>query len=629
MEVSARVFRWGPPLLIVFVVLASFFPLFGNDFVNWDDPFYFTINPHFRGLSLVHLRWMFTTLYMGHYQPLTWLTHAVVYSGWGVTPVGCHAGNLLLHAANAVVLSMLILALLRQPVPAGAQRNDIEAYLAATAGALFFAIHPLRVEAVAWATERQEVLSAFFLLLALLAYVRMQARKAVHGSWHRWYAFSVACFAMSLMSKAAGITLPLVLIVLDIYPLRRSTFSGGTATAIQLIREKIPYFVAAGGAGVVVLLAKQPEAMATLSEHGLLARVMQVFYGLWFGLWKTVVPVGLSPLYLLEKPLHPTAPRFVLSALLVAGLAIGVTLLRHRWPAVLAAWTCYVLLMLPVSGIVQSGPQITADRYTYLACLPWAVLLAAGVRCAWRSSTSPRARWQVTAATAAVLLFLSVRTNRQTRVWHDSLTLWNHVLSIEPNNYVGYNNRGEVRYAAGDVDGALLDFNRAIVLNPNYDNAYGNRGTARLAKRDASGALADYDRALRINPRYASAYYNRGNIRRTRGDLDGALADYQRALALSPEYAVAYNARGRTYQAKGDLEAARADYSRAIRLDPAYANAYNNRSTVRSARGDLAGAIADCTAAVRLSPANGPHRAMFERNLARLRSQLAERSQNR
>jgi tetratricopeptide (TPR) repeat protein len=696
MLVAARL-----PLLIVTIVFISFYPLGANDFVNWDDPFFFTGNPHYRGLSPVQLRWIFTTLYMGTYQPLTWLTHAVVYTVWGMNPVAYHVGSLVLHAANAVVLFFLIRTLLpmnlrptwrmnsRQrnapsrpaatpPAPAvgpGAHAGGLGAsccrgfqpprggqpvrgrseagsssvrslgaawsdatlpddgalYVAASVGALFFAIHPLRVEAVAWATDRGQVLCTFFFLLSVLAYVRMQTGKVLGGAWFGWYVTSIAWFTLSLAAAGSGITMPLVLLVLDVYPLRRLPRGEEMAAGRQLIIEKIPYVVVAAGAALLVLLARQPEAMATLAEHGLAARTMEVFYGLWFYVWKTLVPMNLSPLYLLEKPLHPAAPRFVLSALLVIAMTGGLIFWRRRWPALLAAWAAYVLILLPVSGIAQSGPQITADRYTYLACLPWAVLFAAGVyRCVPASRWSP-GRWQWAAAITVglLLLFLGVRTSQQTRVWKDSIALWSHVLAIEPHNFLAYNNRGEARYSAGDVDGALLDFTRSIELNPSYDNAYGNRGTARLAKGDARGALKDYDRALRINPRYTSAYYNRGNLRKTNGDLDGALADYQRALALAPDYAVAYNARGRTYQAKDDLEAALADYNRAIQLDPGYANAYNNRSTVRSAQGDLAGAIADCTEAVRLSPAKAPHRDVFERNLAQLRRQLAGRDGNR
>lgn len=627
--VGARAARNVLPLLIVIIVLASFRPLIDNNFVNWDDPFFFTNNPHYRGLMLAQLRWMFTTLHMGTYQPFTWLTHGFVYTIWGMNPVAYHVGSLFFHTANALVLFLLVQSLLRAAWYDDTHGDDGALYVAAAVGALFFAIHPLRVEAVAWATDRGQVLCTLFFLLAILAYVRMQTRKTLGGAWRGWYAMSIGCFTLSLLSGPAGITMPLVLLVLDIYPLRRLPRERKRAAGIQLIVEKIPYLVVAASAALLVLLARQREAMVTLTEHGVAARIMQVFYGLWFYLWKTVMPINLSPLYLLEKPLHPTAPRFVLSAVLVIAITCGLVLGRRRWPALLAAWASYVLILLPASGIMQTGPQITADRYTYLACLPWAVLVAAGVYRSRRSWTWPLGRWQLTVATIGILLLLSVRTSQQTRIWKDSFTLWNHVLSIEPNNFFAYNNRGHVRYVAGDVDGALGDFDRAIELNPNYDDAYDNRGTARLAKGDASGALADYTRALRINPRYHTAYYNRGNMRKATGDLDGAFADYQEALGLDPDYAAAYNARGRVYQAKGNLDAALADFSRAIQLNPEYANAYNNRGSARFSKGDLVGAIADCAEAIRLTSPNTPQKASFERNLARFRRELADRDQNR
>ena len=627
-RVAAPIVRYVLPLLLIAAVLVSFCPLPANDFVNLDDPFYFIANQHYRGLSLTHLRWMFTTLYMGHYQPLSWLTHGLVYCGWGVSPAAFHVVNLLLHAANAVVFSGVALALLQAAYRNDPRGNEGGAPVAAAAGALFFAIHPLRVEAVAWATERQEVLCALFFLLAVLAYLRMQNEKPRSGAWRRWYIGSIISFTLSLMSKATGITLPLVLLVVDVYPLRRLP-GARRATPWGVIAEKIPYVVVAGGAALVVLLAKRPEAMVTLAEHGVAARVMQCMYALCFYPWKTVAPLQLSPLYLLHKPLDPTAPRFVLAALAVVGVTTGLVLMRRRWPAALAAWSCYVVLLLPVSGIVQSGPQITADRYTYLACMPWAVLVAAGVSQCLHRWRRPFGWQHLAAATAGLfLLILGAQTAQQTRVWKDSLTLWNHVLSIEPDNFFAYDNRGEARYASGDVNGALADFDRAIQLDPSYANAYDNRGTARLEKGDTSGALADYTLAIRLDPRRSTAYYNRGKIK-AKGDPDGALADYQQAIALNPEYAAAYNARGRVYQAKGDLNAALADYTRAIDLNREYANAYNNRGTVRRTMGDLAGAMEDFNLAVHLAANNPPQRAVFERNLTDLQRQLAEGARTR
>ena len=652
--------RCGPPLVIVLLVLLCFSPVLHNDFVNWDDDANFLDNPHYRGLSPSHLAWMFTTFHWGHYHPLSWVAHGLVYAIWGANPFGYHLISLVFHAANAVAFYYLILALLGgverkgdSPPQRGQSPFSASSVSAAVVGALLFALHPLRVEAVAWATDLHEVLSTFFSLLMLLAYLRMEQHAA--GQPRRWYVLSVGCFALSLLSKATAITLPVVLLVLDVYPLRRLRLGKG-ATRVPFLLEKLPYAVLAIAAAALAMLAKEDRGLIVLSNHGVVARVMQSAYGLCFYLWKTVAPLSLSPLYLLRPPLDPTEARYLLSALAVVALSGGLFLLRRRYPWALTAWCCYVLMALPMLGLLQNGPQITADRYTYLACLPWAVLVAAGIDWLWAPAPRPAAPARVAAAVAigVLLPLLGVRTYEQTRVWADSLTLWNHALATDPTNHVAYANRGNARLAKADVSGALADFDSALRFNPQSVLAYANRANALLAKGDVAGALADSDAALRLNPQlvdiyvnrgnarqakgdldgaladftevlrrrpqYAKAYINRGTVRQAKGDLDGALADYNAGLRIDPQLAAAYYRRGNVYRAKGDLAAALADYSQSLRLDPTAAHAYNNRAIAREAQGDLAGAFADYSAALRLMPDSGP----FQRNVARARQLLAE-----
>ena len=508
--------RLGPPvvLLLALAVFASFLPALGSGFVLWDDDMNFTDNPDYRGLTWAHLRWMFTTVYGGHYQPLSWVTLALDYSLWGMNPSGYHLTNLVLHGANALLVYALIAAL----VP-GIGRG------AALIGALFFAVHPLRVESVAWATERRDVLSGLFYLLTLITYLRLAEARRAGGGWSAWWLASVGCFALSLLSKAWGITLPLILLVLDVHPLRRLRCGGGLRTVLA---EKVPYFVLAlGGAALAHLASSQVPARRTLAQEGVVARAAQAAYGLVFYLWKTLVPVALSPAYLLEQTVRPSEPRYVLSVAVVLGLAVALVRLRRRWPWAAAASACYLLVLVTVLGFVQTGPQIVADRYTYLACVPWAVLAAAGL--------DRLARHRATLALAAAsLAVLGALTFRQTRVWHDSRTLWEHALAVDPDNYIAYQNRGTLRQARGDWVGAFGDYSEALRRNPIYSPAWYSRGTERLAWGDDAGAIADYTAAVRIKPTYIEAYNNRGLARQRTGDLAGAIADYTEALRLSP-----------------------------------------------------------------------------------------------
>jgi hypothetical protein len=517
-ERAAAMRRGVPPLVIVAAVLAGFLPALHGGFVAWDDDLNFTENPNYRGLAPAQLGWMLTTFHGGHYQPLTWVTLALDHAVWGMDPTGYHLTSVLLHAVNAVLVYRLVIALLaRTSLPVGG--------FPAAAGALFFAIHPLRVESVAWASERRDVLSGLFWLLALLAYLRMQ-----EGSRTRWYLVSLGCFALSLLSKAWGITLPLVLVALDAYPLGR--FAPGRAR-LPVFREKVPYAIlAVAGAALAAAAVRPIAATRTLAEHGVLARAAQAAYGLWFYLGKTVAPVRLSPLYLLELRLDPTAPRYV-AALVGTVVATAVLALgRRRWPWATTAAACYTVVVSPVLGFVQTGPQIAADRYTYLACLPWAVLLAAGVARLGRGGPALRAAgW---GASAVGLVVLGVLTYRQTGVWRDSRTLWEHALQLDPRSWVAYTNRGVTRDGAGDHDGALADWSAAIAIHPGYALAWYDRGSARRARGDLDGALADLNVAIALNPRDARTWNNRGWAREMKGDVRGAAADYAEALRVAP-----------------------------------------------------------------------------------------------
>ena len=575
------------PLGIVAAVLVSFSPVWNCDFVNWDDDRNFLDNLGYRGLSLGHLRWMFTSFAFGHYQPLSWMTLAADYTLWGMQPRGYHVTNLILHTANALLVYVLAQTLVARasgpPTPAARMRLR----LAAAAAALVFAIHPLRVESVAWVTERRDVLSGFFLLLTVLTYLRMvDARPA--RAWRAWFAVAFGCYVLSLLSKAWGMTLPAVLLVLDAYPLRR--FTDGHDRVARIVAEKLPFLALAVVA--MVLAAHAQTEMRPLAEHGAPARAMQAAYGLVFYVWKTLLPVSLSPLYLLRPDFNPTAPVYLECAAAVVGVTLVLTRLRRQWPWALTAWLAYAVIVSPVLGVAQSGPQLVADRYTYLACLPWALLFGAAV---YRLPSRHRSLGAVLVGGA--LLTLAALTFRQTRVWTNGGTLWDHVLRLDPTNYVANVNRGYLQLQHDDLDAALASYVAALQANPRYADAYRNRGVLRHRRGDLPGAIADYTTALEIDPTVA-AYFNRGMARQAAGDDAGGIADYTAALAGEMPNADALSHRGFLRQKHGDLRGAAADYTAALAIDPTNATTNLNRGVVRQALGDDDGAIADYTAAL-------------------------------
>lgn len=518
-------------MALALVVIATFFPALGHDFV-WDDHINLTLSSQYRGLSWSHLRWMVTTFYMGHYQPLSWMTLGWDHHLWGMNPFGYHLTNLLLHAANAALFYYLVLMLLRlAPRSSTTSFTETAARYCAAAAALVFAIHPLRVESVVWISERRDVLSGFFYLATLVAYLRMQASPPASPPRRAWYAASVGFLVLSLLSKAWGMTLPFVLLALDLYPLRRQASTPKQRRA--LLREKVPYAVAAATAALLALLAQNQGAeMMTLEEHGPVVRLAQAVYGLCFYLVKTVAPFRLSPLYPLPAHFDPTAAVYAASGIAVITITILTIVGRKRWPWLLVSWFSYAVILAPVLGIAQTGPQIAADRYTYLSCLPWAVLAGAVL---YRLR---RGREQLVAAAAICgLAILCLLTVKQTQVWRDSATLWDHVLHLDPDNVIAYMNRGTAREAAGDLDGAFADYVAAIERNPNYGDPYFGRGNVRRARGDLDGALADYEMMIRLRPHDPMGYVNRGAVRHLKGELDAAAADYRRTLELaSPDW---------------------------------------------------------------------------------------------
>ncbi len=408
---------WLVPVLIALVTFAAFLPALHNQFVNWDDDKNFLENPHYRGLGWTQLSWMWTT-HMGHYIPLTWMTLGLDYRLWGMNPFGYHLTSLLLHVANAVVFFFVVRRLLTRALPSPSERGHTLAVSAAFA-ALVFAIHPLRVESVAWATERRDVLSGLFYLSAVLAYLRACDREERSRGWY-WGA--VALFAGALLSKSMAVNLPVVLMILDVYPLRRLGGSIGwwSKPARRIYVEKIPFVLLAAVASAIAVMAQfSIHAALPLAQLSVPGRLAVSAYGLSFYLGKMIVPVNLSPLYELPRTVSPWATPFILSfGLTVAITAIALTL-RRRVLGLPAAWLAYLVVLLPVLGIFQSGPQIAADRYTYLAGLGWAILAGAGLLSSWS-----RLPFLLIGLVVSIPVGLGTLTWNQVHVWHDSKTLW-------------------------------------------------------------------------------------------------------------------------------------------------------------------------------------------------------------
>src|SRR2546429_3828051 len=501
---AQRWVRWLAPLLVALFTLAAFLPTLQNQFVAWDDDKNFLDNPRYRGLGWAHLRWMFTAFHLGHYIPLTWVTFGMDHLLWGMKPVGYHLTSLLLHAANAVLFFSLVRRILTLDRPSAAER-DHALVVSAGFAALVFAIHPLRVESVAWVTERRDVLSGLFYLLTILEYLRA-CEPEKRGHW--WYWLSVVTFVCALLSKSMAASLPVVLLILDVYPLRRLGGALGwwSARARRVYVEKIPFVLLAAAASAVALMAQlSHRAMIPVTHLSAPGRLAVSAYGLSFYLWKTVVPLNLSPLYELPRTMNPWAMPFILSYGLVLAITAIALALRRRVPGLVAAWLAYIVVLVPVLGIFQSGSQIAADRYTYLAGLGWAILAGAGLLSCWHAT-----RFLIPGCAVCLLVGFGVLTRNPAQIWHDSEKLWSHAAAIDPGSPVGQYSLGLALARQRKLTEAIEHFKTALRIKPDYADAHINWGLALAQQGKLAEAIDHYQQTLHFKPDSADAHIKLG-----------------------------------------------------------------------------------------------------------------------
>ena len=552
--------QWLAPVLVVLLTTFVYLPALQNGFVNFDDDKNILTNLHYRGLGWSQLGWMFTTSHVGHYIPLTWMTLGLDYLLWGINPAGYHLTSVVLHSLNAGLFYLLAIQLLGKAFTSSMAGGRLARPLGAAFAALLFAVHPLRAESVAWVTERRDVLSGLFYLLAILAYLQA-CELRVEGTTGRrkWYWASVGCFGLALFSKSMAVSLLAVFVVLDVYPLRRLGWGSGRwlgSEAGKVWAEKIPYVLIAAAASLIAFVALvRLGNMVPRSVLGPADRVAISLYGLAFYLWKTLVPFQLSPLYQLKTPLNPLAWPFVLSGvvvLLISGLAIG---LRRRFPALAAVWVSYVVTLLPVLGIFQNGSQIVADRYSYLSCLGWAILAGAGLLyCLKTWASGPRAVFLAAALPAVVVAGLAGLTWKQVQVWHDSETLWRHTIDIGQESSIGHFDLGVVLSDQGRMEDAIHHYRRALEITPAYVEAHNNLGNALATRGELEEAMRHYQRALKIDPNFAMAHTNLGNVFAMRGELEEAIGHFRQALRIQPKFPEAQDSLTRALALKRKRE---------------------------------------------------------------------------
>jgi tetratricopeptide (TPR) repeat protein len=543
---------WAGAAVVGGLTLLVFLPALRNGFVDFDDTKNFLTNLSYRGLGWANLRWMFTSAHTGHYIPIAWLTLGMDYVLWGMRPVGYHLTSVVLHAVNAVlfyVLAWRLIALALTPAARHdaeqGRRNPGAMALGASTAALLFSVHPLRVESVAWITERRDLVCGLFSLLTVLAYLRACGWGGPGRLHAAWYWIAAGLFPLALLSKSIVVGLPVALLALDLYPLRRLSFADPARwrRAGRLLVEKWPFLLSSAAITATMLaIAQRREIMTSLDTLGIPERLAVSGYGLIFYLWKTLVPWPLSPLYELHYPVRPLAVRYLLPGIATVAVTVGALVARRRWPAGLAAWVAYGALLLPVLGFTHNGMQIVADRYTYLACLPWALVAGAGVAWCWgpgRSAVTPLLRRLIVGLAATAIAAATALTVLEIRVWHDPETLWRHALAFDSRSALAHHNMGGAARALGRSEEARAEYELALALLPErLANAqavfHASVGSLLQQQGDFAGAEREYRTALRFSGDNAVALNNLGVICLMRGDRSEALAWFLQALRALP-----------------------------------------------------------------------------------------------
>ncbi|MEW6585465.1 MAG: tetratricopeptide repeat protein [Nitrospirota bacterium] len=599
-------------LVVAVITFSVYLPATNNGFVTWDDDAYTYNNEHIRLLNFDSLLWAFSTFTFANWHPLTWVSYSIDYALWGLNPVGYHLTNIVFHLLNTVLVFCLVVALIqivRKKQNPDSFRSEFSVIIAGITAGLLFGVHPLHVESVAWVSERKDVLSTFFFLLSMLAYLRyasIEERKQKH------YLLALVLFILSLLSKPMAVTLPLLLIIIDWYPLRRLAT---TRDLRFVLLEKLPFFAFSMASSIVTLIA-QKSSMPVAVMPALPVRILTALKSLMVYMLKMIWPFDLMPFYPYPADVRLFSSQYLLALVGVVGITVVSVVLAKKNRLWLAAWLSYGVMLLPVLGIVQVGLQEMADRYTYVPSISLFSLAGVGAGVLYGHSDvkhSGAVKALLACLLSGVLFLMCFSAVRQIGIWKDGITLWSHTISIiekRPDKQylflnLPYEGRGLAFLERGYLDNAVDDYTKAIFHDPWSVEAYFNRGLTYAKRRDYDNAIKDFTMAIRLAPVHVEAYYSRGLSYANSGMIAEALRDYSHAIHISPLTPVPYAARGSLYASIGhDAEAAR-DYTHAIALQPDNAALYHRRGRIYAKLGFLQAALADYTIAIKMSSVPG------------------------
>jgi len=576
-------------ILLIYIALAAatfaaFEPVLHNDFVGYDDPYYVTDNHNVNvGITRKSIVYAFTTAHGAIWNPVATLSHMLDCQLFGLNPFWHHLTSLLFHTASTLLLFAILKRMTGSLWPS--------AFVAAA-----FALHPLRVESVAWVSSRKDVLSVFFWMLTTWAYIRYTERTGI-----KRYLLVFLFLWLGLLAKPMLLTLPFALLLLDYWPLGRFQ-PAIRKTTLPLIAEKLPLFVLVAAVAVIAYLVPQSEGALELTQTlPFSVRLSNALVAYIAYIGKIFYPCNLAVLYPHPRDTLPVwQPIASLSLLALISAAVFYKSSKHRYLTM--GWLWYLGTLVPVIGLVQLGHQAVADRYTYLPSIGIFIIVAWGTAEFLAKRPLPKALPAISAAT--ILIALSVCTRAQARYWQNSLTLYERAVTVTKDNYIMHYNYANALLRAGRCDEALTHFKQALKINPQYFDARNGIGRALLKQGKTDEAIAHFGEMLRLRPGYYKAHYNLALAMTEKGDYDNAVEHFHKALRVKPDWPEAYYNMATAFYLQGDRDSAAKQLVEALRLKPDYLTARVQLAQTLTEMGETGYAIDHYQKALELQPDN-------------------------
>jgi len=575
--------------------LAVYSQVFHFGLVSYDDVHYLKLSPHVsNGLTWPGVKWALTTFFFANWHPLTWLSYMLDVELYGRSPGGFHATNVALHAFASLLLFRLLRRLTGADYPS--------AFVAA-----LFAVHPLHVESVAWVSERKDVLSAVFLMLALSAY-GAYARRPGLGR----YLLVALLFALGLMSKPMLVTFPFLLLLLDYWPLRRWALPGDAPDPRQrpswpLLVEKAPLLLLSAVSCFLTMRAQELN-VAKLVELPFSLRLANAANSYVSYAAKTLWPMDLAVFY----PYPRVQSGWWMVACVLGLAAVSLTVVREvrRRPYLAVGWFWYLGTLVPVIGLIQAGDQAMADRYAYLP------IIGLFIMAAWEAShwatRRPALRGPLGAAAVCAVLACLIAARAQVGYWRGDKELWARALAVTRGNYVAETGMGTVLLAEGKFEQAIVHYEKAVALEPYYAQTYNTLGVMLMKYGHIPRALPYLVQAVKLHPGFAEAHNNLGLALSSLGKADQAIASFKEALRLDPNYAEVQVNLAIVLAGQGKVDEALALIQEALRLNPDYADGHYNLAVALFLKGKAAEAPAHLRTALRLNADHTEARAMLD-----------------